>query len=220
MFLIAPFAYVYISLIVLRELCVKFPETIYHPIQQYLPILANVVSTMKKSSIVVEVWCWIEAVFFILLKLKIKWLQLKDPLEASLSSAPMMELEERSILWKRMMDSENDNPVLFVSGWFFDHPIENISRYDIRDFLAWSLFEGRNQEHLTGAEVAQLDECIDDLERRITRHMLRKSASESSLETPTQESGTQQTTKQGECTKVHNSIRFFSPHAFHSIQVP
>lgn len=180
-FLVVPFAYVYILLILCRELCVSFPETVYKPIQVYFPILAQVVSTMEKSSVFVEVWCMIEAVFFILLKLQIKWLQLKDPLEASLSSAPMMESEERRVLWKRMMDAESDDPVSFISGWFFDQTHENISRYDVRDFVAWSMFEGRNQEHLTGEELSQLEDFVEELENRIGIQIFGLSESENGL---------------------------------------
>ena len=33
------------------------------------------------------------------------------------------------------------------------------------DFLTWSMFEGRSQEHLTGEETAQLDMFVVDVEK-------------------------------------------------------
>lgn len=171
-FLTVPVVYIYIALILLRELCMAFPDSLYAGIQRYIPHLAWVVRNMQKSSLLVEVWCVIEGVFYILLKLQIQWLQLKDPLEASLSAAPMMNLTERALLWSRMMhDDETKNLEEFISGWFFDAPLDAISRYDVRDFLCWSLFEGRNQEHLTGEELQQLEGFLEELEDRLSYHI-------------------------------------------------
>lgn len=170
-FLMAPLSYIYILLILLRELCVNFPETIYQPIQHYLPYVAMVVSTMEKSSRLVEAWCVIEALFYVCLKLHIKWLQRMDPLERSLSSAPMLTFQERKLLWQRMVEAEADDPVTFITGWFFDQPLESISKYDVRDFVVWSMFEGRNQEHLTLQELGQLEDFVDEIEWRISLQM-------------------------------------------------
>lgn len=170
-FLTAPLSYIYILLILLRELCVNFPVSIYEPIQHYLPFLAWIVSTMQKSSVLVEAWCVVEALFFILLKLHVRWLQQMDPLERSLCSAPMLTRDERQLLWERMAEAEADDPIQFISGWFFDQPLEGISKYDVRDFIAWSMFEGRNLEHLTLEELVQLDDFVDEIEWRISLHM-------------------------------------------------
>ena len=166
--LMAPLSYMYIVLILLRELCFNFPETIYQPIQHYLPWIAMVVSTMEKSSRFVEAWCVIEAIFYVCLKLHIRWLQQMDPLERSLTSAPMLTPMERRQLWQRMVEAEADDPVSFITGWFFDQPLESISKYDLRDFVVWSMFEGRNQEHLTGEELDQLEDFVDEIEWRIS----------------------------------------------------
>jgi hypothetical protein len=127
-----------------------------------------VVSTMQKSSRFVEAWCIIEAIFFVCLKLHIRWLQRMDPLERSLSSAPMLTPSERRLLWQRMVEAEADDPVTFITGWFFDQPLESISKYDVRDFVVWSMFEGRNQEHLTLQELDQLEDFVDEIEWRIS----------------------------------------------------
>lgn len=143
---VAPFAYIYIGLMVLRDLCFYFPDRVYTPLQQYAPYLATMADKMNNSSVFLEIWCLLEAVFYVLLKWKIQYLQTRDPLEASLSAAPMMEAADRRILWDRMMEIEKDDPVGFLSGWFFDKELDEISRYDVCDFLCWSLFDGRNQE--------------------------------------------------------------------------
>jgi hypothetical protein len=171
-FLTVPVAYIYILLVLLRELCHSFPDTIYASIQTYLPPVARLIAAMHQSSnLLVEVWCAIEAVFYVCLKLHIQILQTRDPLEASLSAAPLMDLEDRRLLWQRMMDSAKDDPVTFITGWFFDQPISSISQYDIRDFTAWSMFEGRHQEHLTVAELEQLEDFVDEVELRISLHL-------------------------------------------------
>lgn len=167
-FLTVPAAYLYIAMVVLREGCRTFPGTVFIPIQMYAPWLAQTVTAMNQVSRWVEVWCSLEALFYIGLKLHIKWLQILDPLEASLSAAPMMELHDRSMLWERMMDCEAADPVSFLRGWFFDQPLENISKYDVRDFIAWSMFEGRHQEHLTVAELRQLERFVEEIEHRFS----------------------------------------------------
>jgi hypothetical protein len=167
-FLTIPAAYMYIALVVVRDLCRTFPETIFLPVQQYASWLAYIIKALSHVSRWVEIWCCLEAIFFIGLKLHIKWLQTRDPLEASLSAAPMMELLDRSVLWDRMMECEATDPISFLRGWFFDQPLENISKYDVRDFVAWSLFEGRHQEHLTDAELRQLEQFLQEIEYRFS----------------------------------------------------
>jgi len=78
-----------------------------------------------------------------------------------------MDIEGRQVLWQRMMDCEVEDPVGFLRGWFFDQPLENIAKYDVRDFVAWSMFEGRHQEHLTDAELRQLELFVEEVELRI-----------------------------------------------------
>ena len=63
-FLIVPAAYIYIGLVVLRELCRQFPNTIYTFILYYTPYLANIIDHMKHVSWFVEIWCYIEAIFY------------------------------------------------------------------------------------------------------------------------------------------------------------
>eukprot|EP00980_Cylindrotheca_fusiformis_P027687 scaffold22210_cov122-Cylindrotheca_fusiformis.AAC.1 len=152
----------------LRDLCVSFPGTIYEPLQHYLPFLANLADRMKGSSRIVDFWCVIEALFFIAFQLKFRYLQSKDPLEASLSAAPMYDPDDRKVLWDRIMDAEKEDLGSFISGWFFDEPIENISRYDVCDFTCWSMFDGRNQEHLTTLELHELESFVEEMEYRIS----------------------------------------------------
>jgi hypothetical protein len=182
-FLTVPAAYLYIAMVVLRELCGTFPGTVFHAIQHYTPWLAHTVTAMNQVSRWVEVWCSLEAVFYVGLKLHIKWLQIRDPLEASLSAAPMMELHDRMALWERMMECEASDPVSFLRGWFFDQPLENISKYDVRDFIAWSMFEGRHQEHLTVAELRQLERFVEEVEHRFSLHLHGESIDEDDLDT-------------------------------------
>lgn len=169
LFAIVPLAYIYIFLILLRELCVNFPDISFF-FQHYLPIFYRVIELMQQSSKLVEAWCILEAIFYVGLKLHIWRLERQDPLEASLSSAPLMDPKERGILWDRMMEAEREDPAALISGWFFDQDIQKISRYDVREFVTWSMFEGRNQEHLTSEELEQLEGFVQQLEYRISVH--------------------------------------------------
>jgi len=80
----------------------------------------------------------------------------------------MAELEERQELLERILECEDSNPTAFIEGWFFDAPIDSISRYDMLDFMSWCLYEGRRQEHLTEAEIDQLHDLLRLLEYRIS----------------------------------------------------
>lgn len=171
LFSVAPLAYFYIVLMLFRDLCIYCPETVYKPLQIYAPFLARLADLMNNASRLVDIWCVIEALFFITCKLKIQYLQSRDPLEASLSAAPMLDPEDRKLLWDRMMEVEKNDPIKFISGWFFDQPIDKISRHDIFDFLCWSMFDGRNQEHLTTHELHELECFLEDFEYRISQKL-------------------------------------------------
>lgn len=175
----------YIGLVLLREIA---GEQMQQFGQAYMPILYHwaVASHARWITVTlpaeeqssprswlwfwIEVWCYLEAIFYIWLCVRIRWLQCQDPLEASLSAAPILSLEERRSLWRDMSKATPQGTVRrLISGWFFRKPnVEDISVYDIRDFLAWSMFEGRHQEHLTDAELEQLEEFIEEWEYRIS----------------------------------------------------
>lgn len=162
-----PIAWIYIGLILLRELGLyspRFDSFLLH----YIPSLVHFMQ--QRSSRLVEVWCILEAIWFVGLKIYVRYLETRDPLEACLRSAPFMKPKERSLLWQRMMEVERKDPAALISGWFFDQDIHKISRYDVREFITWSMFEGRNQEHLTGDELEQLETFVQELEYSISVH--------------------------------------------------
>merc|ERR1712238_286684 len=172
LFLVAPLAYVYIILMLLRDLCEYSPERIHQPLQQYLPSLAKLTMMMKSyyGCQFVDIWCVIEALFFIACKLKVRYLQSKDPLECHLSAAPMLDPDERKALWEHILSAESD-PSWLVE-WFLDRPsIDSISLYDIIDLLCWAMFDGRNQEHLMTQELNDLEDFVEDLEYHISLHL-------------------------------------------------
>ena len=129
----------------------------------YLPTLVWIAHTMKQSSPMVEWWAVIEGLFYIVLFAHRKWLNSLDTLELSLRSAPMLEIRERAELWELMMADETE-VVGFIEGWFFGEKLDKLTKYDVMDFLAWSMFEGRNIEHLTHEEGSQLHGFVEDLE--------------------------------------------------------
>lgn len=167
--LTVPLAYVYIVLILWRELCLSFPKTMLesHFMTNYFSVGVWTAQTMTSSSLAVEVWAVIEGIFYVVLFLHRKWLNSLDTLELSLRSAPMLELRERAELWELMMDSEDKDCSKFITGWFFGEKLEKLTRYDVMDFLTWSLFDGRNMEHLTHEEMIQLRGFVTDLEHNI-----------------------------------------------------
>ncbi len=133
----------------------------------YFSVSVWLAREMRSSSFLVEAWAIIEGIFYVILFLHRKWLNSLDTLELSLRSAPMLEIGERSELWNYMMDAEDDC-VSFISGWFFGESLDKLTRYDVMDFMTWSLFEGRNMEHLTMEEMGQLEGFVGDLEYKIS----------------------------------------------------
>jgi len=85
-----------------------------------------------------------------------------------------MEIHERTALWRHMMNvliSADDDgySAPFITGWFFDvDALENLTVYDVMDWITWAVFEGRNQEHLTDEEKVQLKEFVLELEWRLS----------------------------------------------------
>lgn len=167
--LTAPLAYIYVILVLWRELCFSFPQTMLESqfVQKYFSVGVWIARTMTSSSFAVEVWAAIEGVFYVILFLHRKWLNSLDTLELSLRSAPMLELEERDELWQLMMDGE-DECVSFITEWFFEEKLESLTKYDVMDYLTWSMFEGRHIEHLTHDESKQLRQFVEDLEYKIS----------------------------------------------------
>jgi len=170
--LICPLAYVYIALILLREITDALPFMDKF-ISNYLPTAYLVIINMQKSSKAVEVWVVIEAIFFLLQQFHIRYLQYKNPLEASLSAAPISSISSREELWNQMMENimSGEGPIAFIRGWFFDEKFEDITRYDICDWITWSMFEGRKQEHLVEEEIRQLQRYLQQLEWSISVHL-------------------------------------------------
>ena len=168
--LTVPLAYIYILLILWRELCFSFPKSMLESqfMTSYFSVGVWMARTMTSSSWTVEAWAVIEGVFYVILFLHRKYLNSLDTLELSLLSAPMLETRERAELWELMMDSEEGNCSKFISGWFFGEKIEILTRLDVMDFLTWSLFEGRSIEHLTLEETHQLRGFLADLENNIS----------------------------------------------------
>lgn len=160
-----PIAYLYILVVLLRETYLNV-GAIQDAVDLHVPSAGLIARGMHVSR-GMEVWACLEGLFYVLSRLKIKYLQCKDALEACLHCAPIMELHERRLVWNRMIDCESKDVVEFVTGWFFNEKLENISKYDIRDFTAWCMFEGRNQEHLASQELTQLDAFVSELEERI-----------------------------------------------------
>ena len=168
-FLTIPIAYIYIVLVLLRELCRSVPA-LAQVLTTYVPPLAKLVKYMSAVSWIVEAWCILEALFYVALKLHIRWLQTRDTLEASLSAAPLMDLTSRRVLWQRMMETEAEDTAAWLQGWLLD-PLDDLQQLhqgDVRGFICWSMFEGRRTEHLTIAEAQQLESFVDELQHRLS----------------------------------------------------
>mmetsp|Transcript_21694 Transcript_21694/g.45270 ORF Transcript_21694/g.45270 Transcript_21694/m.45270 type:complete len:758 (-) Transcript_21694:32-2305(-) len=119
----------------------------------------------------VNAWAVVEVAFYVFQKAKISYFQKLDTLAMSLNAAPMMTEEERDALFNKIVDAESDDPVSFIRGWFFDAELADIQRYDVMDFLCWSLFDGRNQEHLTEAEAGSLAAYLERMEEGVGKHL-------------------------------------------------
>ncbi|CAB9523359.1 expressed unknown protein [Seminavis robusta] len=107
--------------------------------------------------------------FYLLMRAKIAYLQSVDPLEAYLSSAHILTLEERQRLWGRVMQAKSSDVAAYFESWFFDVTIDDISQHELQNFVCWCYFDGRNQEHLTTEEHDQLDSFVSHARRLIQK---------------------------------------------------
>ena len=73
---------------------------------------------------------------------------------------------------------------------FFDQSIHRISRYDVCDFICWSMFDGRNQEHLTTQELHELECFVEDLEYRLSLKLHGQKTDEDANEFPNDDANT------------------------------
>ncbi len=167
-----PLAYSYLSVFLIRE--VGYLTGTLHILIQ-VPMLHFMLSSLDDMPCIsiVNAWSTLEVLFFLFLKLKARYFEALDPLELSLKAAPIMSDDKREELFDRIMSAEQHDPISFIRGWFFDADLETISRYDTLDFLCWSVFDGRNQEHLTDAEVTSLHSFLSRLEAAISNQMCR-----------------------------------------------
>eukprot|EP00587_Corethron_hystrix_P008456 CAMPEP_0113298944 /NCGR_PEP_ID=MMETSP0010_2-20120614/1175_1 /TAXON_ID=216773 ORGANISM="Corethron hystrix, Strain 308" /NCGR_SAMPLE_ID=MMETSP0010_2 /ASSEMBLY_ACC=CAM_ASM_000155 /LENGTH=312 /DNA_ID=CAMNT_0000152077 /DNA_START=199 /DNA_END=1134 /DNA_ORIENTATION=- /assembly_acc=CAM_ASM_000155 len=133
-----------------------------------------------------QIWAAVEIMFYLYQYVRLSYMQRQCPLESALGSGPLLTPSERSILWERILDSEGgalglrrgerevkppppialerDDLVRFITGWFFDAPLDSISRADVSDFLCWCMFDGRAEEHLTAEEGRELRHFLVELE--------------------------------------------------------
>mmetsp|Transcript_13051 Transcript_13051/g.15910 ORF Transcript_13051/g.15910 Transcript_13051/m.15910 type:complete len:114 (+) Transcript_13051:81-422(+) len=86
---------------------------------------------MDDNPMSLHVLAILEAIFHIFFKIQMHWLQNMDPLELSLQSAQIMEIEERSLHWECILESERHNPVGFFTDWFFGCELESIDRRQV-----------------------------------------------------------------------------------------
>ena len=123
--LTVPFSYLYILFLFLSEMRQYFPDIIAHSklFAILIPLLIEAGTRPFMTT-----WALLESLFYVLLRLHIFYLQRKCPLECSLKAAPFQTLEERKVLWKRLIRNVKSDPVSWISGWFFDEPIGKLRK--------------------------------------------------------------------------------------------
>ena len=107
-----------------------------------------------------------EALFFLFMKVKLIYLQSKDPLTESLRATTILSLDARQRHWELMMQAVDANPNQFFEDWFFGIPMQHLTRHDLENFIAWACFEDRAVEHLSLLELHQLDTLVQDALKR------------------------------------------------------
>jgi len=178
---VSPLAYTYTGLWFLRRLAIATNTLTY--LTNFSPILANFFHYLSLVPSSVNLYSFLECVFYLFLTIKFRIFSNKDPLEMSLAASPMLTRAARWTLFNNILDAEKDDPIPFIRGWFFDANIADISRYDVLDYLCWALYEGRNQEHLTVDEAGDLTQMLAKLEDCIsTQQFLASKVSKEGME--------------------------------------
>lgn len=117
LFLTVPMAYIYIALCLVREACWTFP-TFANSLQQYVPFFHRFILTLQSqpapSRWLIDSWCFLEGIFYIWMKLRIRYLQVCIIIDEegqagviqrsflSHQSIPIIFIHSQEIHWKHL----------------------------------------------------------------------------------------------------------------------
>lgn len=106
-----------------------------------------------------HIWMFSEASFYLVV-----YLPFRAYLQRPAVHPPPVGRPERQNLLDRIKDNVAD-PELYLSEWFMNAKIEDIKRENLKEFFAWS-FMNESPQSISDDEDAELDDYVDQLERR------------------------------------------------------
>lgn len=116
------------------------------------------VATQWPSLTALATWCLAETAFYCF------FLWYRTHLQREAIHPHLRTKQQRKELFDKVR-SEIHDPEKFLSGWFRGAKIEDIGREDLREFLAWAFWEGRNVAH----DEAELEELVVKVEKMTRR---------------------------------------------------
>ena len=104
-----------------------------------------------------RVWCAAETAFFLF------FLGYRVHLQREAVHPPLRSKKDRKALFAKVRREVHD-PDKFMSGWFRGAKPEDIGREDLKEFLSWTLWDGRAELTPGGAEEKELDYYVGKVE--------------------------------------------------------
>ena len=105
-----------------------------------------------------QLYCLAETLFFVF------FLWYRGRLQREAIHPPLRSKEDRKKLFDKVR-SEIHDPQKFLQGWFRGAKIDEIGRDDLRDFLGWAFWEGRN----SAEDEEELNALVGKVEKMMGR---------------------------------------------------
>ncbi|KAK5109847.1 hypothetical protein LTR62_006454 [Meristemomyces frigidus] len=101
-------------------------------------------------------WCLAETLFFV------TFLWYRGYLQHDAIHPPLRSKEERKALFEKVR-SEIHDPARFLKGWFRGAEVESIGREDLKEFMSWAFWEGRDE----ASDEEELEELTAHVEKMV-----------------------------------------------------
>lgn len=117
-----------------------------------------------------------EVLFYFWFKRTLRSVQVRQP-------PPITTRERRLEIWHSIKDSaiDGENPYSFLRSWFSVSSLSQVSRTDLKMWLAWAVFDRQLEEVVSYSTNAELEEMIADGEKEFNVTVPHHSASEKAL---------------------------------------
>mmetsp|Transcript_63000 Transcript_63000/g.130931 ORF Transcript_63000/g.130931 Transcript_63000/m.130931 type:complete len:606 (+) Transcript_63000:154-1971(+) len=96
-----------------------------------------------------------------------------------MNKPPVPEPVRRDLyeLWSNCLDTVGEEPAEFLSGWFYDAPVDSIRLEDMHDFIAWATFSA-TFEKLAAQQKVKVEAVVQLFEEKLNMAFSPRAADE------------------------------------------